>query len=201
MAGLSKRTRIFTTLLVILLVLLAAGVLLRQELAIPLSDGFDYPLGAGGSLTPSKDSDGYYLSQDFGGESYHLGEDWNGEAGGNTDLGDPVYAASIGKVSYAGWSGDGWGNVVVIQHRLPDGRRVATLYGHLQKILVHRWQEVGRRQQIGTMGNANGRYLAHLHFELRTDPSLGVGHGYDPDTTGYTDPSEFIDEQRNLRSP
>jgi murein DD-endopeptidase MepM/ murein hydrolase activator NlpD len=200
MAGRTRTTRIFTTLLVILLTLLAAGVV-RRMLAIPISDGFDYPLGAGGPLTAAKDGDGYYVSQDFGGESHHLGEDWNGEAGGNTDLGDPVFAASIGKVSYAGWYADGWGNVVIIQHRLPDGRRVATLYAHLQKILVRKGEEVGRRQQIGTIGDANGRYLAHLHFELRTDPSLGVGHGYDPDTTGYTDPSEFVDENRKLGQP
>jgi murein DD-endopeptidase MepM/ murein hydrolase activator NlpD len=39
-------------------------------------------------------------------------------------------------------------------------------------------RQVRRGDKLGTIGTANGNYLAHLHFELRTVPSLDVGSGY-----------------------
>jgi murein DD-endopeptidase MepM/ murein hydrolase activator NlpD len=56
--------------------------------------------------------------------------------------------------------------VVIIEHILKDGTRVQTLYGHLQSI-TKIGGEVKRHEQIGTIGNANGHYLCHLHFEVR----------------------------------
>jgi hypothetical protein len=54
---------------------------------------------------------------------------------------------------------------------------------------------VVRGQPIGTIGTAGGRYLAHLHLELR-DPiarPLGAGYG-EPD--GHLDPTAFIRAHR-----
>jgi murein DD-endopeptidase MepM/ murein hydrolase activator NlpD len=174
----------------------------------PISDGFGYPVGKP-YRTEAKDTDGYYDAQDFG-DNNHLGEDWNGDGGGNTDLGDPVYAVSNGTITYAQNAGQGWGNVIIIAHHLPDGSTVASMYGHLDQILVSSG-DVARGQQIGTIGrgfqygkNKTGNDIydytlsAHLHFELRTDASLGPGPGYSIDKTGRTDPSEFIDSHRVL---
>src|SRR5713101_6522718 len=96
-----------------------------------LADGFDLPVG-------KPDGRGYYKAR--GMRAYgHLGEDWDGVGGGDTDLGDPVYAIGDGVVVFARDCHQGWGNVIIIRHAYRDGlgvRNVDSLYGHLQKILV-----------------------------------------------------------------
>jgi hypothetical protein len=74
---------------------------------IPVSDGFDYPVGRAARVTEANDGDGWYNAQDLG-ENNHLGEDWNGEKGGNSDCGAPVYAASKGLIVFAAEAGPGW---------------------------------------------------------------------------------------------
>ncbi|MEX2579171.1 MAG: M23 family metallopeptidase [Verrucomicrobiales bacterium] len=136
----------------------------------PTADTFDYPVGsAHGALT--------YNAQPFL-TANHLGDDLNGIGGGDSDLGDPVYAVADGLVIFAGWPSDGWGNVAMLLHELADGRLVETFYGHLDSIRVPVGRQVGRGDTIGTIGTANGRYLAHLHFEIRRYPTLDAGAGY-----------------------
>ncbi len=166
---------------------------------VVIADRFAYPLGDGKRLTAPKDAkDDWFNALDFGDEN-HLGEDWNKNTGGNTDCGEPVYAAGNGSISYAGDAGPGWGNVVIITHSLADGSRLQTLYGHLREILKN-IGDVTIREKIGTIGNANGRYLCHLHFELRESSSLmwdKAGAGYSTDRTGWLDPSDFIENHIN----
>lgn len=162
-----------------------------------VADMFAYPIGKTETVTQAKDRDDWYNALDFG-ASDHLGEDWNKNSGGNTDCGEPVYAAANGVITYAQDAGPGWGNVVIIEHKLANGDRVQTLYGHLQEILKTSG-EVKKREQIGKIGNANGRYLCHLHFELRTPESRDwnkPGGGYSQDRKGWLDPSDFIDMRR-----
>lgn len=166
-------------------------------LVIPLSDGFDYPVGRGARVTQRSDGDGWYNAQDFGANG-HLGEDWNAETGGDTDCGRPVYAAASGAIVFAGEGDAGWGKVVIVRHRLADGTLAETLYGHLQE-LDRAGGDVTRREKVGTVGNAGGTYLCHLHFELRLEgcPAWGAtGRGYGGDRAGWTDPSDFIDAHR-----
>lgn len=168
-------------------------------LVIPVSDGFDYPVGQQKRVTEGLDGDGWYTAQDFG-ENNHLGEDWNKESGGNSDCGLPVYAASSGTIIFAGEAGPGWGKVVIIRHRLPDGTLVETLYGHLSSIR-RTAGEVERREEVGKIGDADGAYPCHLHFELRLQdcPAWGLtGPGYSQNRSGWTDPSDFIAARRTL---
>ncbi len=140
---------------------------------VPISDGFDYPVGPRGNnvdvfKTYKIDTvlvDDYYYQQL---KYWHPGEDWNGKGGGDTDLGDPIYAVSNGKVIEFGHYSV-WGNVVLLEHALPDNSRIWSQYAHLQKIMVAQvGQNVTRGQQIGAMGKGdNNRYIAHLHFEIR----------------------------------
>ena len=159
---------------------------------------FAYPIGKTETSTQAKDSkDEWFNALDFGSNN-HLGEDWNKNSGGNTDCGEPVFAAADGVITYAGDAGPGWGNVLIVEHKLADGERVQTLYGHMQEMLKTSG-EVKKREQIGKIGNANGRYLCHLHFELRTSdcPMWNeAGGGYSANRKGWLDPSDFIDEQR-----
>lgn len=162
---------------------------------------FAFPIGETEFTSEAKDSkDNWYNAQDFG-ENNHLGEDWNANSGGDTDCGEPVYAAADGEITYAKDAGAGWGNVVIITHNLPDGKRVQTLYGHLDKILKLSGI-VKKREKVGTVGNANGKYLCHLHFELRDASCLlwdKVFIGYSPIRKGWLDPSDFIDSQNSKR--
>lgn len=155
-----------------------------------LADAFDFPVG-------KPDTKRYYNAQRFG-ENYHLGDDWNGTGGGNTDLGDPVYAIGNGYVKFAEDYGGGWGNIIRVVHFLPDEEVCESFYAHCDTILVKEGQWVKRGEQIGTIGNADGMYYAHLHFEMRADTSLPVGGGYSEDTRGYLDPTEFIEQHRVL---
>lgn len=161
------------------------------------ADSFAYPIGNSETITETRDADLWYNAQDFG-ENRHLGEDWNKTTGGNTDCGEPVYAAADGRIVFAQDAGAGWGNVVIIEHAAPDGTKVQSLYGHLETILKTEGK-VRKREQIGRVGNADGRYLCHLHFEIRwaACPFWNqVGNGYADKRHGWIDPSEFIDKHR-----
>lgn len=158
---------------------------------VQASDWFDYPVGA-------PNAKGYYNAQKFGGAARHLGEDWNGMGGGNSDYGDPVYAIANGKVSYRGHVLCGWGNVVFIVHPVARGEEPAeAVYAHLAEVRVREGQVVRRGQIIGTIGDADGAHLAHLHFEIREKCGLPLGRGYGDDGDGaFVDPTGFIDAHR-----
>ena len=84
--------------------------------------------------------------------------------------GDPVYAASNGKVTFTGVSG-GYGNLIIVAHT--GGYN--TYYGHLSKIYAKQGQHVHRGSLIGRVG-ATGRVTGpHLHFEIRKN-----GRAVDP---------------------
>ena len=156
-----------------------------------IADAFDYPVG-------KPDAKGYYNAQGFG-KNYHLGDDWNAVTGGNSDLGDPIYSIANGYVKFAADLKGGWGNVIRILHQLPDRTQIESVYAHCHKIIVESGSWVKKGQQIGTIGNVNGLYLAHLHFEIRDDVDMDIGGGYSEDQEGYLDPTEFIKDHREIR--
>lgn len=136
----------------------------------PTANTFDFPVGSEhGAFT--------YNAQAFQ-TNRHLGEDFNGIGGQDSDQGDPVYAMSDGKVVYAGWHSDGWGNVIILLHQIESGKVVESIYGHLDSTRVTTGSQVRRGGILGTIGSANKRYPAHLHFELRGYPGLDIGIGY-----------------------
>jgi murein DD-endopeptidase MepM/ murein hydrolase activator NlpD len=67
-----------------------------------------------------------------------------------------------------------------------------SLYAHLDEMFVAEGSWVTKGSPIGTIGNAHGKYYAHLHLELRSQPGLALGGGYSTDTTGYINPDWFI---------
>jgi len=159
---------------------------------------FAYPVGEKDYITEKNDWwDYWYNAQDFG-ENRHLGEDWNKTTGGDTDCGDPVYSTAEGQVVFAKDAGPGWGNVILIEHTAEDGTKLRSLYGHLETISKTSGV-VNRREQIGTIGNANGKYKCHVHFEIRWNECPvwnEVGSGYSDARHGWIDPSEFIEKTR-----
>lgn len=187
----------------------------------PPADGFDFPIGnpdGKGSYIDKrtrKKHKGWYIASHFLEENslgIHPGEDWNGRGGGNTDLGQPVYATANGKVVFAQSCGNLWGNVVVVQHVYYENHEkkyIRSVYVHLEKINVKKGRIVRRRQKIGTIGrDPEKRYFAHLHFELRFNMHI------DPDfwpssneksadwvKRNYAAPSKFIQSHRKLFVP
>ena len=158
----------------------------------PVATTFSFPVGVEGTAA------GYYDAQPFG-ENHHLGSDWNGVGGGQTDLGDPVLAIGAGVVVLAHDYGGGWGRVVRIAHNTgsPNAPRwVESLYAHLASMRVRRGDIVRRAQPVGTIGDAHGRYPAHLHFEVRERLGLPLGIGYGRQGEGYLDPTAFIQARR-----
>ncbi len=155
--------------------------LLRSEdmVRVPLIDGFQSPMGGESGAF-------IYDAQPYGADNAkrggkHLGEDLNGIGGANSDLDMPVYASARGIVVYQGTPSDDWGLVVIIAHRLPDGRLVQSMYAHLASELVGIGQMVARGEVIGTVGSAGGRYMAHLHFELIESLAMEAAQlGYHP---------------------
>lgn len=159
---------------------------------IPPVDGFDFPVGP-------PDATGWYDAQPFG-RNEHLGEDWNARDGG--DLGAPVHAIAGGLVVQVGPAGPGWGNVVMVVHRVdePGGSTlVESLYAHLRELHVAEGQGVSRGAQLGTVGTAGGVYSPHLHFELRTRVREPVGRGYGASAAAHVSPTAFIEERRPQR--
>ena len=151
------------------------------------SDGFDFPVGW-------PDADGYFKANTFG-QRYHLGEDWNGVGGGNSDLGDPVFATADGLVTFTKDVCCGWGKVIRVIHCAPNNGKVVcveSVYAHLNEFYTEAGSMVSRGELIGEIGTGGGRYSAHLHFEIRSFVNMALGPGYSEDMNGYVEPTAFI---------
>lgn len=161
------------------------------DMTVPYADGFDLPVGF-------PHGEGYYRSRGFsvGG---HLGDDWNGTGMGDSDFGDPVHAMGHGKVILAQDIRMGYGKTIIIFHQYRSGgklKQIESLYSHLDKILVKQGDLVKRGQKIGTIGDGNGQYTAHLHFEIRRKPGLGYRGHFKKDFSNFHDPFTFISRHR-----
>jgi hypothetical protein len=160
-----------------------------------LADGFDYPVG-------KPEAKGYHKARGFW-PNGHLGEDWDGDGGGDTDLGDPIYAIARGVCVLSEDVKAGWGNVIIIRHayREANGRieMVDSLYGHLLERHLKVGQTVQKGDLVGKMGNNNGMYPAHLHLELRKNLAIGMNRmKFARDYSNYYSPTSFIQAHRQL---
>jgi murein DD-endopeptidase MepM/ murein hydrolase activator NlpD len=164
--------------------------------SLPIADEFDTPLRP-------PDGAGVVDSLPYLGDEakMHLGEDWT-TAKGDAALGEPVYSVADGWVAVAFDFANAWGKAVFIDYRLPDGRYppyVEVMYAQLDSMTVTAGQFVKRGQQIGTVGNAQSTYVAHLHWEVRTAVGIGPGLGYDSHHDNRLGPSEFLAAHRGDR--
>jgi murein DD-endopeptidase MepM/ murein hydrolase activator NlpD len=150
--------------------------------------GFDFPVG-------KPNAKGYNNAQKFT-KNNHLGEDWNGNGGGDSDLGDPIYSIANGYVVDAKNHKGSWGNVIRIIHYISENNQIESLYAHCNAINVKKGDYVSKGDKIGTIGNNNKQYWAHLHLELRSEVGLPIGGGYSSDTKGYLNPTAYIKNNR-----
>ncbi len=81
--------------------------------------------------------------------------------------GTPIYASQIGHVVYTGKDFRGYGKMVLVE----NDHGWATLYAHLDKILVSEGQKVLPGDLIAQMGRTGRATGYHLHFEIRKNKS------------------------------
>ncbi len=79
-----------------------------------------------------------------------------------TPTGTPVWAASDGTVTKAGWD-EGGGNMVCLQHAM----HFETCYLHLSKIHVHVGERVAQKHVIGASGSTGLSTGPHLHYGMK----------------------------------
>ncbi|MGB9493515.1 MAG: peptidoglycan DD-metalloendopeptidase family protein [Azonexus sp.] len=89
-------------------------------------------------------------------ETGNKGIDFAGKSG------DPVLAASAGKVVYVGTGIRGFGQLLIVKHNAT----FLSAYAHNRKILVAEGQQVTRGQKVAEMGNTDSD-MVKLHFEIR----------------------------------
>lgn len=87
----------------------------------------------------------------------------------------PVYASASGTVLDIIHSKKGYGTHIIVKHRFG----FQTLYGHLNKVLVQKGQQVKQHELIGTVGNTGSSTGYHLHYEIvknktKIDPRLSL---------------------------
>ena len=160
-----------------------------QTLSTPVVDRLDAPMGSQNGALVYNAQPFWEMNEARGG--HHTGDDLNGIGGMNTDLGDPIFAAAEGLVVYSGVPSPGWGSVLILAHRLADGRSFQTMYAHLHQVDVALGSLVGRGQKIASVGTAGGIYPAHLHYEIRTGHGVDVGAGYAAYPLNRVDPTQF----------
>lgn len=78
-------------------------------------------------------------------------------------IGDTIRAAFKGKVSEVKYESRGYGFYVVVKH----DNGLTTIYAHLSKQLVSKYQIVKEGDPIGLSGNSGRSTGPHLHFEVR----------------------------------
>jgi murein DD-endopeptidase MepM/ murein hydrolase activator NlpD len=93
---------------------------------------------------------------DYSPKTNHWGLDIDGEPG------VAVWSVDNGVVVYSGWSYNGYGNLVVIDH----GNGWQSLYAHLSDIYVSCGESVFQATNLGAIGNTGNSGGPHLHFEL-----------------------------------
>jgi len=101
---------------------------------------------------------------------WHPGEDWNDQQGGNSDLGSPIHAIADGVVLYNKNEGNGFGNIIVVGHKLDNGKIIASVNAHMfYQSPCLMGTKLSKGDVIGLLGDTGGNWAAHLHFELTNE--------------------------------
>ncbi len=79
-------------------------------------------------------------------------------------VGTAVHATMAGKVTYAGWNDEGYGNLVIVENG-----PYRTYYAHLNSIPVTVGQTVADGAVIGLSGNTGHSTGPHVHYEVRVN--------------------------------
>ena len=112
------------------------------------------------------DNGSYWVSSEFGKRKNPFSGEMKDHNGIDlaADEGTPVYAIKDGAV-YTVIENDGvFGNYIILSH---DQGKMTSVYAHLSKALVERYQSVKKGDVIGYVGQTGQATGPHLHFEIR----------------------------------
>lgn len=108
-----------------------------------------------------------YITSSYGMRFHPVLHYWRLHAG--TDFraycGTPIYAARAGTVVWATSMG-GFGNQVMIDHGIVEGKVLMTSYNHFSSFAVGSGQRVAKGQLVGYSGSTGTSTACHLHFEV-----------------------------------
>lgn len=151
---------------------------------VPIANVWSYPQGL--SIGDIPYHQGLVLDSNVNKGIPHNGEDY-----GNHSAGDRISAVSNGIVAcvFEGTDKGNLGHAIFVLSKLPDGRHITTLYGHLSsKDLIGKGAPVVRGETlIGKLGDSieNGGWAPHLHIGIRDGYFIGREEGWLSSCWGY----------------
>lgn len=143
---------------------------------------------------PFRSGESWHVSQGNNSSPTHNGNEayaWDFNKDGtscNGDKGESVFATASGKITYAGWYSDAWGNVIIINYGNGYyGRMAHVLNDQVYPIKVKVGQYVFAGELIGYNGDTgtSAGGCAHIHYQ--TENASGVS--LDPVTNNI----KFVD--------
>lgn len=147
---------------------------------------------------PVNDFEKWYDAHPFGTKTdygYHEAADLNLKTGGDTDLGQPLFAIADGIVTsvHLHTSSANFGNHIHIKHDGPWGT-VWSHYAHCSEILTTEGSTVKEGDLIARVGKS-GTVYSHLHFAIKLEPTGidGIAKTSE-DLKKWTNPIQFIEK-------
>lgn len=121
-------------------------------------------------------------------KKHHNGADIIGLGKGPFYIEAP-YAGKILKATKSTAAGGGFGNYVIVQHKI-NGKHYTTLYAHLKdgSIKVKPGQKIEAGTVLGIMGTTGMSTGVHLHWEMWA----GTSHGWSADGKGFVNAVKFF---------
>ncbi len=116
---------------------------IQTENTLKTEKALQYPLEA------------FKINQKFG--IFHFGMDLGAE------IGNSIKPIKAGIVIEAGYTKDGYGNTILIDH----GKGLTSRYAHLSKIEANVGESVTTEREIGKVGITGHTTGPHLHLEIR----------------------------------
>ena len=154
------------------------------------------------------------ISKDNEPTSIHLGADYMVEEGvdvGAIADGEIInirkpedFVSDVNKLNLNKGEG-GYGNMILVKHKLPNGLEIYSLYGHLADDNDPEKQfkigdQIRKGEKIGKVGKSfsaeNGGWPSHLHFSILKERDAINGYGTKADTKKIVDPLEVLQAHR-----
>lgn len=143
------------------------------------------------------------------GKWFHTGADLNNNSPRHdADAHAEIYSIGDGVVTYSQlYSKQHWGNLVIIDHGIVDGKPLFSRYAHVEDLQVSKGDTVKMGQFIARVGNQFGVFAYHLHFDISTTMQLLKQPYYWPGgdkqgvKTHFIDPKAWLQSHHVVNSP